>query len=206
MASQSNIAPGTKITGRIQADGDLEVLGHVEGSITASGGLTIGEGATLKCDLQGRAVEIGGAVAGDVRAEQAIVLLAGARVQGDLSAPSIGIRPGALVRGHVQAGGGVGAHPRPRQADENAIERAAPAAQPARPKPARRSDTGTARRGQRGKTATRAAPPPVMPKASRRAKRRSTTKAAAASAAPDPVVPALKKRTRSKKAKRRGKR
>ncbi len=46
-----------------------------------------------------------GAVAGDVSADEAIVLEPGARVLGDLGAPQIGIRPGAMVRGNVSTGG-----------------------------------------------------------------------------------------------------
>jgi cytoskeletal protein CcmA (bactofilin family) len=199
MASESSIAAGTRITGRIQSDGDLEVFGHVEGSIVAAGSLTVGEDATLKCDLEASAVDISGAVAGDVKAEQSIVLQPGARVQGDLSAPSVGIRPGALVRGHVNAGGSRTATP-PRTAPKQ-TSRAAPAAP--REQPASSKPVEDARGGPSRADATKKAPAPVMPKAARQAKKRTTTKRASAAAAPEPVVPALKKRSRTTKTKRR---
>jgi cytoskeletal protein CcmA (bactofilin family) len=104
MARESSIAAGTVIRGRIQAESDLEVLGQVEGSIGCKGALELGEGALLKSSLEARRIVVRGTVAGDIRATESLVLEPGARVVGDIAAPSIGIRPGALVRGHVHTG------------------------------------------------------------------------------------------------------
>ncbi len=68
--SSSVIADGTVIVGRVSASGDLDVFGHVEGSIEAGGTLTIGDGATVKCqgsDLMASIVAVSGAVAGSER-------------------------------------------------------------------------------------------------------------------------------------------
>ena len=128
MARESSIAAGTVIRGRIQAESDLDVLGQVEGSISCKGALEVGEGALLKSSLEGRRVVVHGAVAGDIRASESLVLEPGARVVGDITAPSIGIRPGAMVRGHVHTGtaGAAPAAGRPQQAQADR-----PAARPA---------------------------------------------------------------------------
>ncbi len=102
--SASTIGRGTVVRGSIHGEGDLEILGRVEGSVTVSGELAIGDGALVKSDVSGRRVTVRGAVAGNVSATEAIVLEPGARVVGDLGAPQIGIRPGALVRGLVSTG------------------------------------------------------------------------------------------------------
>src|SRR6185369_1948958 len=104
MDTASTIGRGTFVRGSVHGDGDLEILGRVEGSVTVSGELTIGDGALIKSDVSGRRVVVFGAVAGNVSATEAIVLEPGARVVGDLGAPQIGIRPGALVRGNVSTG------------------------------------------------------------------------------------------------------
>src|SRR5262245_25099360 len=103
--STSTIGPGTVVRGSVRGDGDLEILGRVEGSVAVSGELAIGETALIRSDVTGRRVTVRGAVAGNVSATEAIILEAGARVVGDLGAPQIGIRPGALVRGMVSTHG-----------------------------------------------------------------------------------------------------
>src|SRR6478672_6088259 len=105
MADASTIGRGTVVRGSVQGEGDLEILGRVEGSVAVSGELTIGDGALLRSDARGRRVVVRGAVAGNVSATEAIVLEPGARVVGDLGAPQIGIHPGALVRGMVSTEG-----------------------------------------------------------------------------------------------------
>src|SRR5687768_4455951 len=101
MAVRSSIGKGTTVRGSVRGDGDLDIDGRVEGSVAVGGDLTIGETALIKSDVSGRRVVVRGAVAGNVSGDESLVLERGARVVGDLSAPSIGIRPGALVRGNV---------------------------------------------------------------------------------------------------------
>ncbi|MBI4950760.1 MAG: polymer-forming cytoskeletal protein, partial [Myxococcales bacterium] len=100
----STIAEGTVIKGRISGDGDLEVHGHVEGSIELAGELTVGATGLVKSDLRARRLTVSGAVRGDLHATEAVVLEPGARVVGDLVAPSVGVREGALVRGRITTG------------------------------------------------------------------------------------------------------
>jgi cytoskeletal protein CcmA (bactofilin family) len=102
--SASTIGRGTVVRGTVHGEGDLEILGRVEGSVSVSGELSIGETALIKSDVSGWRVIVRGAVAGNVSATESILLEAGARVVGDLGAPQIGIRPGALVRGLVSTG------------------------------------------------------------------------------------------------------
>src|SRR6516164_3683434 len=111
--STSTIGRGTVVRGSVRGEGDLEILGRVEGSVAVSGELSIGEGALVRSDVSGRRVTVRGAVAGNVSAAEAILLEPGARVVGDLGAPQIGIRPGALVRGLVSTGGPLAASASP---------------------------------------------------------------------------------------------
>jgi cytoskeletal protein CcmA (bactofilin family) len=230
MANQSSIAVGTVVRGRIQAEGDLEVLGQVEGSIATKGALEIGQGALCKSELRARRVVVRGAVAGDVHAEETLVLEPGARVVGNLSAPTVGIRPGALVRGHVQTGRSAGPAaaaaradaPAKRPAERPAVAtrpaavatreaakvsaKAAPERQPA-PRAAAVEPRAAAAPKPRAAVApaadARKPPAPVLPRASSQAQRRGSGGKAEPSAAPAPVVPALGRRT-SKASRRSG--
>ncbi len=109
MAELSRLGRGVVIRGSIRGEGDLEIEGRVEGVLDVDGDLTLAESARVRVedgDLAGRRISIRGAVLGNIRGTSAIVLEEGARVVGDLAAPSIGIRPGGLLRGHVATGDG----------------------------------------------------------------------------------------------------
>ena len=104
MEGISTIGPGAVARGSIRGDGDLEIHGRVEGSVVVAGELVITETAIVRSDLSGRRVVVRGVVVGNISAKEVVVLEAGARVVGDLGAPQVGIRPGALVRGNVTTG------------------------------------------------------------------------------------------------------
>jgi cytoskeletal protein CcmA (bactofilin family) len=173
MAS-STIAQNTFIRGAIRGDGDLDILGRVEGSVDVGGDLLIAEGALIKSDVSGRRVTVRGAVAGNVAGTESLVLEPGAKVVGDLSAPSIGIRPGALVRGNVST--------QPGTERPVAQRRPAIAAQSTRASaPTPRAPSRVAAPVSAPQRTVPVAPPPP-PK-----------KEEPAQTAPPPVVPTLKK-------------
>ena len=181
MAVRSSIGKGTTVRGNVRGDGDLDIEGRVEGSVAVGGDLTIGETALVKSDVSGRRVVVRGAVAGNVSGDESLVLERGARVVGDLSAPSIGIRPGALVRGNVSTSSSDGAG-RARSegaARPRAEQRTQPSARiPAAPK----AQPGARAAAAPPKVEVAAKPPPAAP-----------AKPAVRAAPPPPVVPSLKK-------------
>ncbi len=133
MANLSKIGRGTTIVGNVRGSGDLDVEGRVEGTLDVDGEVTLSEAARVKSPVRGARVVVRGAVAGDVSARESIVLEEGARVVGDLSAPSIGIRPGGLLRGHVSTDPSLAKPARAERAAQPAREPASRAAAPARP-------------------------------------------------------------------------
>lgn len=152
----STISAGTVIRGRIRADGDLVVEGQVEGAIEASGAITIAEGALVKSEdgaIVGSSIAVAGAVNGSLQGSEAVVLEPGARVVGDVAAPSIGVRPGALVRGRIDTTGGAAHKPAGR-------------AQPARaaaPAPIAKKAPPAAKLAPPARKEPAAPPPPVVP-------------------------------------------
>ena len=104
-ASTSRIGRGVLVRGTIRGDGDMTIEGRLEGQVEISGELEIAESARVRASVAADRVVVQGAVAGDVRGSAAIVLEDGARVVGDLEAPSVGIRPGGLLRGYVSTSG-----------------------------------------------------------------------------------------------------
>lgn len=104
-AAASVLAEGLTLTGRIAGDGDLEVRGRLEGEVEIGGELTLSQGSLVKANLAGARVVVRGALVGDVRASDSIVLEPSARVVGDLTAPRISIALGAQIRGNLDMRG-----------------------------------------------------------------------------------------------------
>lgn len=88
-----------EIEGRFALDGPLVVDGEFRGSIACRDVVTVGRDGSVEADIEGRVVEIHGAVVGDVTATREIVLHATARVHGDLVAPSVVVERGAFFQG-----------------------------------------------------------------------------------------------------------
>jgi len=217
MATQSVIGPGTSIRGGIRGEGDLEILGRVEGSVIVQGEVVIGETALIKSDVRARRVIVRGAVRGNVSADELLILEPGARVLGDLGAPQVGIRPGGLVRGHVSTAGPLPLE-RPKPAPA-AAAKASPAARPAAA-PVRAAAPVAARPAPppaRPVPAPRAAPPPVErepvvarvapppPVVAVAAEAPPAEEPEASTEPPPPVVPALPKGARAAVRKKGGK-
>jgi cytoskeletal protein CcmA (bactofilin family) len=224
MATLSVIGQGTAIRGAIRGEGDLEILGSVEGSVIVQGEVIIGETALIKSDVRARRVIVRGAVRGNVSADELLILDAGARVLGDLGAPQVGIRPGGLVKGHVSTAGPLPLE-RAKAAPAAAAVKAPPAAVKAPPAQAARPAPSAPRAVPapapvRAAPAPRAAPPPVERPAASPVERPAPAPVAAAPAPvvapppveeaevsepPPPVVPALPKGARASMRKKAGK-
>ena len=183
--SETRIGRGTTIRGTVRGVGDVEVDGRVEGVVDIVGDVTLGSSACVRIEsgsLKGARVTVRGAVAGNIEGEVAVVLEEGARVVGDLSAPSIGIRPGGLLRGYVSTEGGESEAP-----TKNRRELARPVAPP-KPAASRAPATQRTAPSQRARAEEKAvevtptkrqeAPAPVMPAIKKGAKGQLKRKAA----------------------------
>lgn len=178
----SRIGAGTVIRGTVRGEGDLEIEGRVEGVVDVRGDLTLQPTARVRIEegaLSGGRITVRGAVMGSIRGETSVVLEEGARVVGDLAAPTIGIRPGGLLRGHVSTGEMPDSQAltkgRPERAPVRAPRVAAPpAARPRAAAPRVREPVAAQRvveepvyvepvEAPRGRGRREAAPAPVMP-------------------------------------------
>jgi cytoskeletal protein CcmA (bactofilin family) len=96
----SEIGSSIVIKGEVIAQEDLVVSGRVEGSISAEGhALTIKAGAHIAADVEARAIEVAGQVSGTLCAGELIALRPSARVEGEISAPSLRMEDGAVLQG-----------------------------------------------------------------------------------------------------------
>lgn len=100
----SIIGQSARVHGRVVGTADVEVLGFVDGEVAVTGSVTVGVRGMVGAGIKGRRIVVRGSVRGDLVGSEAVLVEEGARVVGDVRAPSVAIAPGALVRGFVQAG------------------------------------------------------------------------------------------------------
>jgi cytoskeletal protein CcmA (bactofilin family) len=183
---ESRIGRGTVVRGTIRGVGDIEIEGTVQGVVEVVGDVSLADTAKVHIEsgsLKGARVTIRGAVAGPIEGELAIVLEEGARVVGDLTAPSVGIRPGGMLRGYVATGDG-----EPDAPTKNRAPLAKPTVTSARPAPARPAPPPRSPATQRA--------PVTRARAAEIEKPEPTPAPTKRQEAPPPVMPALKKNHR----------
>ena len=101
MKKPSLIPAGVRVEGEIEGEGDLIVLGHVDGPIRVEGALVVEEGGLVRGHVHARLVTVRGALKGDAFADDAIRVEASGRLVGDLTAPRVRVIPGAQFSGQV---------------------------------------------------------------------------------------------------------
>jgi cytoskeletal protein CcmA (bactofilin family) len=99
------IGKAITLRGDVICSQDLTIDGVVEGTIeVGQHSLIVGVGASIKADLVGRVVTIGGSITGNVTATEKVDLKATGSVEGDIRTPRFAMAEGAVVRGHVETG------------------------------------------------------------------------------------------------------
>ena len=96
-SARSVLGPDLKITGEITSAGSVEVLGEIDGNITANG-LIIGQEGRVKGSVNAHSVEVKGKLDGKVTCES-FTLRASSVVKADITTIAIVIESGAQVEG-----------------------------------------------------------------------------------------------------------
>jgi cytoskeletal protein CcmA (bactofilin family) len=90
-----------RFRGELSAQEDLVVQGSVEGSITHTQSLTIGNDGSMKGNIRARVIVVDGKVDGDMYATESVTIRATAKVKGNVFAPRVAITEGAFFQGQI---------------------------------------------------------------------------------------------------------
>lgn len=93
------LGKGARINGTLVFEGPCRIEGQVEGEVSASDTLTVGEGAVVNARVTGAIIVIHGTVTGDVVAKTRLEIRPSGKVIGDVSTPSLVIHEGAILEG-----------------------------------------------------------------------------------------------------------
>ena len=94
------VGNGTTLTGEANFKGMLRVDGHLSGQVKSEGGtLIVGNNGQVDADIEVAIATIHGAVNGDITASQRLELGRAAKVNGNITTPSLVIEQGAVFEG-----------------------------------------------------------------------------------------------------------
>lgn len=90
---------GTQFEGVLKFQGTLRIDGNFKGEIATGGTLIVGEEGVIEANMYVSDIVIGGEIKGDIIAAKRIEIDPSGKVVGDIQAPSIVIRDGAILEG-----------------------------------------------------------------------------------------------------------
>lgn len=93
------IGQGTTIEGKIRSQGSVRVDGRVVGDIHAYDAVSIGLSGEVDGNISAKNITVGGKVRGSLTAEEKLVFLTQAIVQGDIRAARLVVDEGAVLDG-----------------------------------------------------------------------------------------------------------
>jgi cytoskeletal protein CcmA (bactofilin family) len=102
--SESVLAAGLTIEGKIEGNGNIRVAGRFKGNINVKGELTIEPGATIEGEVKADTVLVGGEVRGHIAAKNRVEMKESGTLNGDLKAGSLTVAAGSKMRGKVEFG------------------------------------------------------------------------------------------------------
>jgi cytoskeletal protein CcmA (bactofilin family) len=91
---------GCRISGKLSFEGPTKIDGQVDGEITSSDTLVIGETAVVTAQIKAASVVVGGKISGDIFASERLEIRPSAKVLGNLTSPVLVVHEGATFEGH----------------------------------------------------------------------------------------------------------
>jgi cytoskeletal protein CcmA (bactofilin family) len=102
--SESILAAGLTIEGKIEGNGNIRVAGRFKGNVNVKGELTIEPGAAIDGEVKADTVLVGGEVRGQIAAHSRVEFKESGTLIGDLKAGSLTVAAGSKMRGRVEFG------------------------------------------------------------------------------------------------------
>ncbi len=100
----TSIGRGSRVSGKLEFEGNVRIEGSVEGEVSAGDVLQIGERAVVNAQISGTIVVIRGNVKGDVHARKRVEIRAPGKLHGNVTTPSLVIDDGVTFEGYCSMG------------------------------------------------------------------------------------------------------
>ena len=101
-----NLGPQDSVVGALHIEGNLNVMGKVEGEIVVNGDVVVQEGATVQASIAANNINILGEVVGNVSVSHRLQLSGHGDLKGDARVGSIVVESGATFNGAITMNSG----------------------------------------------------------------------------------------------------
>lgn len=98
------LGPGTTFNGDLTFEDSLRIEGTFKGTIRSEALLWVGESAQVEADIDVAVLLVAGRVVGKIRATDRVEIHDGGKVVGDIRAPNLITKQGAIFRGNCFIG------------------------------------------------------------------------------------------------------
>ena len=105
------------IKGRISGNGNVIILGGLDGEFNLRGRVKIAQPAKIKGEVKADVISVNGNVQGKLAAQQRLHLDQTARIEGQISTPKLSIAEGASFNGEITMSGSVTKASKPAAAE-----------------------------------------------------------------------------------------
>ena len=96
---------GLVVEGEVTSHGDITIEGRLTGNILVEGQVSVAAQGVVEGDVNAQRVVVAGRVAGTIHASEGTRLVAGAKVDADVSSPRLELEDGATLNGRIDMGG-----------------------------------------------------------------------------------------------------
>lgn len=94
------VGMGTEITGNIVSNGDLRIDGILNGNMTISGKVVVGETGKIKGEVNCKNADISGTIEGKLNVSELLSLKSTSKITGDITIGKLAIEPGTQFNGN----------------------------------------------------------------------------------------------------------
>jgi len=98
------IDQGSRFEGKLSFKDTVRIDGGFQGEITSENTLIVGESGEVEASIHSQVVVVSGTVVGDIVAKRQVVLHKTAKLEGNVSTPSLVVEEGAVLNGSLSMG------------------------------------------------------------------------------------------------------
>ena len=95
------ISQGVEMNGQLKVPHSLRIEGEFRGQLESGGSVFVSDTGAVEAPIRAKAVEIYGAVAGDITASREVVIHPTGRLHGNVETPSLVVMRGAFFNGQT---------------------------------------------------------------------------------------------------------
>jgi cytoskeletal protein CcmA (bactofilin family) len=101
--ASGNLTLGARdsLVGKLTFEGDVKIVGHLEGEVKASGDVSVDDGGTVKANVEGNNVSVRGNLTGNVTTKGKLSVGGAGAVHGDVKVGRLSVEDGGTLNGNV---------------------------------------------------------------------------------------------------------